>query len=236
MDFHQHWRWSKLVASHLRFPFVDSERIIANYSQAWQDIFVLSVLDGMKNGTYLEIGAQKADAYSNSYLLHKGFNWNGISIEIDPMYMGQWRALRPDSVLVVTDALKIDYSVALPLWFGEHARIDYLQLDIDPSYNTLLALKRLPLDTFRFSVITMETDAYLGDLRAQHESRKILSHFGYELVASDVVVPFPVPVPFEDWWVDPQAVDAKKIKNLRSLSKSPCWAQDLLFKLPNNKV
>ena len=37
-------------------------------------------------------------------------------------------------------------------------QIDYLSLDIDPSEATLAALKKLPLDDYRFSVITYETE------------------------------------------------------------------------------
>ncbi len=46
-------------------------------------MFVLSMLNGKKNGTYLEIGAGSYYYGNNTYLLEKSFDWNGISIDIN---------------------------------------------------------------------------------------------------------------------------------------------------------
>ena len=55
----------------LRFKFTGSETIERNYSQCYQDMFVLTLLDGKTNGTYLEIGS--ADPYygNNTALLEQ---------------------------------------------------------------------------------------------------------------------------------------------------------------------
>ena len=37
--------------------FTRSETVENNYSQAMQDMFVLTMLDGKKNGIYVEVGA-----------------------------------------------------------------------------------------------------------------------------------------------------------------------------------
>jgi len=37
----------------LKYPFKNSEKVEKNYSQALQDIFILCMLDGKKNGTYI---------------------------------------------------------------------------------------------------------------------------------------------------------------------------------------
>jgi hypothetical protein len=130
--------------------------------------------------------------------------------------------------------MALDYGQAIPLWFGKDTkRIDYLQLDIEPSFNTLQVLKKIPLDQFRFSVITFETDVYAGDVRAREESRAMLQGHGYELVAPDVGVIFepisPNPIAFEDWWVDPAVVDRGMIEALRGCSGQPTLPQHLLF-------
>ena len=39
--------------------FTGSETIENNYSQAMQDMFVLTMLDGKKNGVYVEVGADQ---------------------------------------------------------------------------------------------------------------------------------------------------------------------------------
>jgi hypothetical protein len=95
-------------------------------------------------------------------------------------------------------------------------------------------LKRLPLADWRFSVITFETDIYAGDARPRDESRDILSSHGYVLVVKDVSVLFPVvspnPIPFEDWWVDPDVVSSEMIDQLRQLNGISSWPQDMLFR------
>lgn len=229
------WKWQAELASHMRFPFPNANRIGQNHSQAWQDLFVLSMLGGRTGGRYLEVGANVASFHSNTCLLNTRFDWQGISLEYDPSCLQTWIEERPAADFVIADALSLDYAQALPRWFGEdNRRIDYLQLDIDPSFNTLRVLKRLPLDTYRFSVITFETDAYSGDHRARNESREILKHHGYQLVAPDLCVMYavasPNPIPFEDWWVDPQAVDASKIEELLRLTHTPLMPQHVLFR------
>jgi hypothetical protein len=247
------WIWKPALAAFLRNPFEGAGHIRKNYSQAFQDIFVLSILDGLKNGRYLEIGAQRPILNNNTYLLHKKYKWSGISIEIDPAHLFEWRKERPKCELIVADALKINYGEAFANWFRptqassfwtrsfrtqnnvirDDNRIDYLQLDIDPSINTLRVLRVLPLDSYRFSVITFETDAYIGDLRARDESRNILFSNGYELIAADVSVLYsPVssdPIPFEDWWVDPLIVNTQKIRAFRAASGEKCLPQNLLL-------
>ncbi|MGL4767880.1 MAG: hypothetical protein ACRCV6_07360 [Formosimonas sp.] len=156
---------------------------------------------------------------NNSYLLHSQFGWTGASIEIDPAHFYAWSQQRPNSRLIIADALALDYHEAMRVWYGEQLQIDYLQLDIDPSLNTLNVLKKLPLDDYRFSVITFETDAYAGDFTARDESRAILTSYGYELVCPNVGVLFPPIsnelIPFEDWWVDPRVVHPEKISFLK---------------------
>ncbi|WP_432240071.1 hypothetical protein [Herbaspirillum robiniae] len=229
------WKWQAGMAAHLRFPFENAARIPHNHSQAWQDLFVISMLEGRRGGRYLEVGANVASFHNNTCLLNKQFDWQGISLEYDPACLQSWIEERPEADFVIADALGLNYAEALPRWFGEeNKRIDYLQLDIDPSFNTLQVLRRLPLDTYRFSVITFETDSYSGDQRARDESREILRHHGYQLVAPDLCVMYevvsPNPIPFEDWWVDPQAVDPRKIAELQQLPHAPLLPQHILFR------
>lgn len=233
-NFQNIWQWSPSLQFCLRHPFPGVDIIERNYSQSWQDLFVLTVLQGQRKGSYLEVGGHVPVSNNNTCLLQEKFGWRGVSIELDASHMPAWQQHRPDSQFVIADALAIDYTKALPLWFDvQSRRIDYLQLDIDPSSNTLAVLKRLPLDDWRFSVITFETDAYTQDIRARDESRVILAEQGYVLVAQDVSVLYPPvspePIPFEDWWVDPQVVDAHLIHHLQRLSQQSRLPQHLLF-------
>lgn len=230
----KNWSWEKKLICQLRHKFQGAETIDNNFSQAWQDIFILSMLNGKKNGTYLEIGANLPKSYNNTALLADSYEWTGISIDFDPIFLHSWKNERPNDNIIIADATSIDYDKAISTWFGEGIKtIDYLQLDIDPSLNTLNVLKKIPLEKYRFSIITFETDAYLGDFRAKNESREILAKNGYELIAKDVCVLYPPfskdPVPFEDWWVDPKTIEKNKILSFQSILKERLLPQDLLF-------
>ncbi len=66
----------------LKFKFEGSENIEKNYSQAFQDMFILAATNGKRNGLYLEIGAQQPFYQNNTALLETQYGWDGISIEI----------------------------------------------------------------------------------------------------------------------------------------------------------
>jgi hypothetical protein len=76
-------RYFKKDLKKLRHKFPSIETIENNYSQAFQDLFTLSILDGKRNGTYVEIGGDHAVIISNTYLLETEFDWTGVSFEID---------------------------------------------------------------------------------------------------------------------------------------------------------
>ena len=185
----------------LKTKFTGAENIENNWSQSMQDIFVMSMLDGKRNGVYVEIGADQPRVISNTYLLEKDFDWSGISFELDADKVAFFNTIRKNKCLC-EDATLYDYKSI----FEERnypKQIDYLQLDIDPAEGTLRALKALPLDNYRFSVITYETDVYSSGADIQDEQIEILESHGYQLVAKNVKCEGN---PYEDWWVDPAIV------------------------------
>ena len=185
----------------LKTKFTGAENIENNWSQSMQDMFVLSMLDGKRNGIYVEIGADQPRVISNTYLLEKDFDWSGISFELDSDKVAFFNTIRKNKCLC-EDATLYDYKSL----FEERSypkQIDYLQLDIDPAEGTLRALKTLPLDDYRFSVITYETDVYISGADIQDEQIEILESHGYQLVAKNVKCEGN---PYEDWWIDPAIV------------------------------
>jgi hypothetical protein len=191
----------------LRYKFNGAESIKNNYSQAFQDMFVLSILDGKKNGTYVEIGGDHGVIISNTYLLETEFDWKGVSFEIDRSKVEGYNSIR-DNKCICADAIQFDYKK----FFKENnypKQIDYLQVDIEPAWQTLNALKALPLDEYRFSVITYETDLYKDGPDAGEEAMEILLSRGYELVVRNVANQNN---PYEDWYVDPTVVDPEIVK------------------------
>lgn len=195
-------RYFKSDYENLKFKFSGSEEIENNHSQSMQDIFVLSVLDGKRNGTYVEIGADKPRVINNSYLLEAQYDWEGVSFEIDCDKVSYFNTIRKNEC-ICADATKFDYKSL----FTERnylKQIDYLQVDCDPPQITLECLKRLPLDDYRFSVITFETDLYAGGAEVQKEQYDILNSLGYQRVVKNIKNEGN---PYEDWWVDPLSVD-----------------------------
>ena len=165
----------------LKTKFAGAENIENNWSQSMQDIFVMSMLDGKRNGVYVEIGADQPRVISNTYLLEKDFDWSGISFELDADKVAFFNTIRENKCLC-EDATLYNYK-SLFEELNYPKQIDYLQLDIDPAEGTLRALKVLPLDDYRFSVITYETDVYSSGADIQDEQIEILESHGYQLVA-----------------------------------------------------
>ena len=185
----------------LKTKFTGAENIENNWSQSMQDMFVLSMLNGKRNGVYVEIGADQPRVISNSYLLEKDFDWAGVSFELDGDKVIYFNSIRRNKCLC-EDATTYDYKFL----FEDRnfpKQIDYLQLDIDPAEGTLAALKALPLDDYRFSVITYETDVYSSGADIQDEQIEILESHGYQLVAKNVKCEGN---PYEDWWIDPAII------------------------------
>jgi hypothetical protein len=190
----------------LRYKFPESEKISENFSQAYQDMFVLSVTNGKRNGSFLEIGAFDATFISNTFLLERDFGWNGVSIDIEESARNSFENSGRKSKFILGDALEIDYSKILEENFSE-TRIDYLMIDIEPTINTFECLKKIPLDKYRFNVITYETDFYDPNTpleireRVRKESREILKSYGYVLLVGDVANLNEKEI-FEDWYID----------------------------------
>ena len=202
----------------LRHQFSQSERVRRNWSQSMQDMFVLSMLDGKRNGVYVEIGADQPRVISNTYLLENNFDWSGISFELDADKVAFFNTIRKNKCLC-EDATLYDYKSI----FEERnypKQIDYLQLDIDPAEGTLRALKALPLDDYRFSVITYETDVYSSGADIQDEQIEILESHGYQLVSKNVKCEGN---PYEDWWIDPAIVSEDIWKPYRTRIGLDSW-------------
>jgi tetratricopeptide (TPR) repeat protein len=207
-----HILYDKSKYKSLRHKFKNAESIEKNFSEAYQDMFILSLLDGKKNGTYLEIGAGSAFFGNNTALLEQTFDWKGISLDILDFSLSEFKngsdfypGLKRKNPCLKEDATKVDFDELMQ----KHSLgtiVDYLQLDCDPPATTLEILKRIPFNKYTFRVITFEHDGY----RELHptikkEAEKHLKENGYVRVVSNIA-------PddwryYEDWWVHPKYVD-----------------------------
>lgn len=182
-------------------------------SQASQDRFVYTLLYEILNkqdtGYYLDIGAGHPKKINNSYFLEKNLGWKGVSIEISDSLYSEWTSTR-ENPLLVEDATKSNYHAILQKF---PRVIDYLSLDVDGSYDTIL--ERIPFHEHIFKVLTIEHDFYrFGDIYRDKE-RKILSSLGYYLLCPDVSIC--ENAPFEDWWIYPDEFPPAVFEKLKAL-------------------
>ena len=218
-------RYDSDMVDDLRYKFNGCEDIDVNYSQTYQDLFVLSMLDGKREGTYLEVGSADPFYNNNTALLETKFGWKGVSIDYNRDETNKFFKERNNTVLCL-DALLTDFNVLLSMSsLGND--IDYLQLDCDPATTTLEILKKIPFNTHRFATITFEHDVYRVD-SVREESREFLTEKGYKLVASDIAVN--KSDSYEDWWVHPDLVDPEIIEEMTDVSEGAKFCKDYMFK------
>lgn len=218
----------------LKYPFIGSDTISRHYAQAYQDLFVLSALNGKRNGFFLEIGAGDPMEISNTLLLEE-FGWIGISVDIKKTVADKWKTYPRKSRFIFEDALMLDY-VQILSSINTGGRIDYLSLDIEPNWQTYLCLTKLPLDVFRFSVITFETDYYDSSPgnrseEVREKSRELLKSKGYELVNGNVSAFGDNVHPFEDWYLDASVFSADVINKFKRASDESLAASHYMLEM-----
>lgn len=184
-----------------------------SYSQAGQDVFVTFVsynlLKKTGPGYYLEIGSGHPIDINNTYSLEKSRSWKGVSLDISSGLKSIWYNDR-NNPLMIEDATQSNYQLLLKDFPSE---IDYLSLDIDGEYDTVL--KKLPFDEHSFKIITIEHDYYrYGDVYRKKERDFLLSH-GYYLLCADISYYGNC---YEDWWIYPPAFPTEVFEYLKSLN------------------
>lgn len=207
-------RYESSMHPELRLKFEGSETIPKNYSQCFQDMFVLTMLNGKKFGRFLEIGCGDPYFSSNTALLETLFDWNGISIDIDKDKIERFKKERTSTALAI-DALVADYDSLL-----SEGDYDFLQLDCEPAITTYEVMQRIPFDKHRFAVVTFEHDNFCdNNPEIKERSRKYLRSYGYEMVVNNISEDrFS---DYEDWWVHPDLVSREIINIMKCISDKP---------------
>ena len=188
----------------LRLKFRESDSIKRNFSQAGQDLFVLSMLDGKRDGVFLDLGCNEPILINNTYLLESSFNWKGLSVDINEDYFKLFVFRKTETLC--TDCTKLDWDLVLET-LGTSS-VDYLSLDLEPPEVTLKCLEAIPFERIEFSVITFEHDAYRAQDKVRVPSRELLESKGYKRVCSNVKIK---DLEFEDWYCNPKFVDEKRM-------------------------
>jgi hypothetical protein len=188
--------------------------------QANQDKFILNILKEKKNGYFLEIGSNHPVNINNTYILENKYNWKGIMVEYNPMYLPLYKKYRPNSIHIINDATSIDYKDLLEKT-NMPISLDYLQIDLEANNgSTLETLEKLNneiFDIYKFATVTFEHDIYHTNFNnTRLESRNIFKNRGYVCVFEDVNNENN---PYEDWYVYPDLVDMEYINQLIEINK-----------------
>jgi hypothetical protein len=211
-----------------KISLADLSQGTGTFSESLQDKFALKIGNLSGLNTYIEIGAGHPVKGNNTFLLEQK-GWKGFSIELDPELVNVFANLRKNPVYS-DDGTEFDYLAAInDLNLG--LNISYLQVDIDPSVQSLKTLLKIPFDAHKFAAITFEHDAYRSDSKIRELQRKYLLGFGYVLIASNVKVNrF---FAYEDWWVHPDLINLAEIEYFKSHNKHPfkmTWDNSLAHK------
>lgn len=208
-----------------------------HYSENYQDLFVLNILNNKANGVFVDIGSNHPVYHNNTFLLEE-YGWNGISIELDSSYNSEYSKRK--CTFINSNALEIDY-LKLFKNLNINKSIDYLSLDIDESSTQILNL--LPFNEFIFKIITIEHDGYRHGEKYREKQRKYLSEQGYKLLFGNVfaenfngilteeLLLKNGKLPYEDWWVYPSCFD----NDILSLSIQNIFPSQIIDTLTNRK-
>ena len=218
--------YNKSKYSSLKVKFPGSELIEKNYSEAYQDMFVLTMLNGKKDGTYLEIGAGNSFYGNNTALLEKQFDWKGVALDIDENFVNAHKNERKNPCFL-KNATLVNYNAFLSgLDFPNE--IDYLQLDCDPPSVTYDILLSIPFESYKFAVITYEHDHYCDETKSfQEKSKKYLESYGYVRVVNNIS-----PDEFrsyEDWWIHPDLIDNVVLEKMMYINDDTKKAENYLL-------
>lgn len=183
-------------------------------SQVGQENFVLFVLAFKTSGTFLEVGASDGFTINNTLVLENTYGWKGVAVELDPILSGMYNESRINPCLTA-DATTLDYESVLNSYAFPDC-LEYLQVDIDPAFQSLVALKIILNGNRRFKIITFEHDLYLSpsNMEIKIEAHELLTRAGYSRVRNNVRYDGS---PFEDWYVDFLKVSRVRVSIYRLL-------------------
>ena len=190
-----------------------------SYSENYQDLFVLLLLNNQNNGKFVDIGSNHPTENNNTYLFEK-FNWSGVCIEYDNSFAEEYK--NRSCLFLNTNAFNIDYKKLFKyINFGDC--IDYLSLDIDENNTDLL--NKIPFDSTKFKIITIEHDEYIFGDRYKLAQRNFLNKNGYKLLFGNVYAEKGSEIygkerSYEDWWVHPDYINFNSIDSRENIYPS----------------
>jgi len=173
---------------------------MTTYAQAFQDLFVVAMLGGKRDGSYLDVGCFDPVEGNNTHLLDTEFGWDGMSIDHVEQSFGM-SGRRGTFVHADATQPPSERMCRIRDRIAPDGLIDYLSLDVDEATNQALPIF---LDFAKYKIITIEHDVYARGTEQQEEQRKLLYDNGYVLQCPDVHLQGKPELVFEDWWCVPE--------------------------------
>jgi hypothetical protein len=153
---------------------------LKTYSQLGQDNFVYDILEGARDGIFVDIGASEPITYSNTYGLETQLGWSGVLVEsnvdMQVMLKKQRKSKVFQSGFICNDNKSNINDILMEV---NSTHIDYLSLDIDGNEDEIV--KTIDFNKFTFSIIDVEHDIYRNNkLDKRNNIASILSSNGYD--------------------------------------------------------
>ena len=191
------------------------------YSQAGQDEWEDTFFKSKKNGYFLDIGAYDGVHLSNTYYLENELGWEGLCIDADTdVYkdLDKNRNCKKINIAISNKSGISNFSQAgvsgriseegnmevnttsidkILIEFNCPKIIDYISLDVEGhEYNVL---EMFPFSEYKFILMTVEHNLYLGSDVNKKKINEILTKNGYSIYRENVEH---MGYQFEDWYIN----------------------------------
>ena len=159
------------------------ENIIKYYSQIGQDkYYIENIINHKKNGYFVDVGANNGINLSNTYVLEKEYNWNGLCIEVDDYLFTELKKNRNCTVVneCVYNTSGIIKTIQVPL-----------ANEIPEGNNMLIRIKDNPETTFGFANQFQEFKTYdkisktLNDIFVENNVPENIDYMSIDIEGSD---------------------------------------------------
>jgi FkbM family methyltransferase len=144
-------------------------------SQITQDLFVISESNFKKNGFFVEFGATDGINFSNTYMLEKEFNWNGILVEPAKVW---WIELLKNRPNVVTESLCVWKESNVNIEFNETKNSQTSTIDLYTNSDLHRSLRKKGK---KYLVKTIT----LMDLLQKYNAPKIIDYLSIDTEGSE---------------------------------------------------
>jgi len=149
----------------------DEEVMKLSRAQMQQDQFLyMNYFRGVKNGVFLDVGANNAEFISNTFMFEKGLDWTGICFEPNTEYHADWatkRSCRMIKKMVAGFDMKNPDYITLSEVLDDNGmtHIDFISLDVEGK--EIEILEKFDFKKYDVSVWLIET-FWLDDRHVDH--------------------------------------------------------------------